>query len=163
MKDFITLSLNRLEQLKSLGSLTLEQLTEEDAHYTPDPESNSIAVIVQHLYGNMLSRFTDFLTTDGEKPDRHRDDEFIEHDMTLENLKQKWDAGWKCVFAAIRSLKEEDLVKEVFIRGESHTVMDAILRQISHYAYHVGQIVYLGKHRKGAEWKTLSIPKPGLR
>jgi len=158
-KNFLSLSIDRFEQLQSLGLKTLEQLNDEQIHWSPDAESNSIAIIVQHLYGNMLSRFTDFLTTDGEKPDRHRDSEFIEQKLSLDELKKRWNAGWDCVFAAIRPLTNDDLDKEVFIRGESHTVMEAILRQISHYAYHVGQIVYIGKHLKGEEWKTLSIPR----
>ena len=151
--------MERFEQLRTLGEKTLDQLTDSDVHWSPDPESNSIAVIVQHLHGNMLSRFTDFLTSDGEKSDRHRDEEFIEHDLSVTELKDRWSMGWECVFAAIRPLTNADLTKEVFIRGESHTVMEAILRQISHYAYHVGQMVYLGKHLKGQDWKTLSIPR----
>lgn len=158
-KTFLSLSLDRFEQLRSLGTKTLEQLNDEQIHWSPDAESNSIAVIVQHLYGNMLSRFTDFLTSDGEKPNRNRDMEFIEQKLSLNELQKRWDIGWDCVFAAMRPLTQDDLDREVFIRGESHTVMEAILRQISHYAYHVGQIVYIGKHLKGAEWKTLSIPK----
>jgi hypothetical protein len=165
MKDFLTLTLDRFEQLRSQGEKTLTQLSDADVHWSPDTESNSIAVIIQHLYGNMRSRFTDFLTSDGEKPNRHRDEEFIEHSLSLADLKKMWSEGWDCVFAALQPLNEEDLSREVFIRGESHTVMEAILRQLSHYAYHVGQIVYLGKHRKGSAWKTLSIPKaePRLR
>ena len=134
-------------------------LSNDDVHWSPDAESNSIAVIVQHLYGNMLSRFTDFLTSDGEKPNRNRNEEFIEQRLSLSELQKRWDIGWDCVFAAIRPLTLADLEKEIFIRNESHTVMEAILRQISHYGYHVGQIVYIGKHRKGAEWNTLSIPR----
>jgi len=128
-------------------------------HWTPDAESNSIAVIVQHLHGNMLSRFTDFLTTDGEKPNRQRDEEFVEHQLSLADLQKLWSEGWESVFAAIRPLTDADLAREVFIRGESHSVMEAILRQLSHYAYHVGQIVLLAKMRKGGQWKTLSIPR----
>src|SRR5213080_3156741 len=149
MKNFIELSIDRFEQVRDIGSKTLSQITEEQAHWSPDPESNSIAIIVQHLHGNMLSRFTDFLTSDGEKPNRQRDEEFIEKRLSLEELKKMWNEGWNCVFSAIEPLDEADLSREVFIRGESHTVMEAILRQISHYAYHVGQIVYIGKHLKG--------------
>jgi hypothetical protein len=158
-KNFLTLSLDRFEQLRSLGTKALEQLNNDDVHWSPDAESNSIAVIVQHLYGNMLSRFTDFLTSDGEKQNRNRDEEFIEQGLSLAELQKRWDIGWDCVFAAIRPLPMDDLEKEIFIRNESHTVMEAILRQISHYGYHVGQIVYIGKHMKGAAWKTLSIPR----
>lgn len=158
-KNFLTLSLDRFEQLRELGTKTLAQLNDDAIHWSPDAESNSIAVIVQHLYGNMLSRFTDFLTSDGEKPNRNRDTEFVEQKLTLDELKKRWDAGWDCMFAAIRPLTLNDIKREIFIRGESHTVMEALLRQISHYGYHVGQIVYIGKHLKGAEWKTLSIPR----
>ena len=158
-KNFLTLSLDRFEQLRSLGTKTLEQLNDDDVHWSPDAESNSIAVIVQHLYGNMLSRFTDFLTSDGEKPNRDRDEEFIEQGLSVDELQKRWGIGWDCVVAAIRPLTLNDLEKEIFIRNESHTVMEAILRQISHYGYHVGQIVYIGKHRKSAEWHTLSIPR----
>ncbi len=158
-KTFLTLSLDRFEQLHSLGTKTLEQLNDEQIHWSPDAESNSIAIIVQHLYGNMISRFTDFLTSDGEKPDRNRDGEFIEQRLSLDELQKRWGAGWDLVFSAIRPLTDSDLDKEIFIRSESHTVMEAILRQISHYGYHVGQIVYIGKHLKGSEWKTLSIPR----
>jgi hypothetical protein len=158
-KNFLSISIDRFEQLQSLGSKTLDQLNDEQIHWSPDAESNSIAVIMQHLYGNMLSRFTDFLTTDGEKPDRHRDTEFVEQKLSLDELKKRWNEGWDCVFVAIRPLTNDDLEKEVFIRGESHTVMEAILRQISHYGYHVGQIVYIGKQIKGSEWHTLSIPR----
>ncbi|HWF43905.1 MAG TPA: DUF1572 family protein [Candidatus Kapabacteria bacterium] len=159
MKDFLTLTHDRFEQLRDQGSKTLDQLNDADMHWSPDPESNSIAIIIQHLHGNMLSRFTDFLISDGEKPNRHRDEEFIEHELSLDDIKKRWNAGWDCVFSAIHPLTEADLSKEIFIRGESHSVMEAILRQLSHYAYHVGQIVYLGKHRKGNTWKTLSIPR----
>src|SRR5665213_1341085 len=154
MKDFLTLTLDRFEQLRSQGEKTLAQLSDADVHWSPDSESNSIAVIVQHLHGNMLSRFTDFLTSDGEKPNRQRDEEFIEHEISLEELKKMWSEGWDCVFAAIRPLKEADVSREVFIRGESQTVMEALLRALSHIAYHVGQIVYIGKHRKSSAWMT---------
>ena len=159
MKDFLTLTQDRFNQVRSLGEKTLDQLSDDDVHWAPDAESNSIAVIVQHLAGNMFSRFTDFLTSDGEKPNRNRDEEFVEHDLSMRDLQKRWDAGWESLFAAIRSLTESDLKREVFVRGESHTVMEALLRQLSHYAYHVGQIVYLGKMRKGSEWSSLSIPK----
>jgi hypothetical protein len=160
MKDFLSLAIDRFKQQQDLGSKTLEQLSgDDDVHWSPDPESNSIAVIVQHLYGNMISRFTGFLTTDGEKPDRNRDREFIEQRLTLNELKAKWNDGWNCVYGAIQPLTEKDLDQEVFIRGESHTVMEAIMRQLAHYSYHVGQIVYVGKQIKGSNWKSLSIPK----
>ncbi len=159
MKDILTLTTDRFTQIRSLGEKTLEQLSEADLHWSPDEESNSIAVIVQHLAGNMISRFTDFLTTDGEKENRNRDGEFVEHGMGSQELRERWDAGWECLFAAMRPLTEADLNREVFIRGESHTVMEALLRQLSHFAYHVGQIVYIGKMRQGSAWKTLSIAR----
>ena len=158
-KTFLSLSIDRFEQLRLLGSKIIEQLNDEQIHWSPDAESNSIAIIVQHLYGNMLSRFTEFLTSDGEKPNRNRDEEFIEQRLSLTELQKRWDIGWDCVFAAVRPLTNDDIDREVFIRGESHTVMEAILRQISHYGYHVGQIVYIGKHLKGSDWQTLSIPR----
>src|SRR5436189_5746987 len=122
MKTFIELSIDRLEQLRDLGSKTLGQVNDDHVHWSPDTESNSIAIIVQHLYGNMLSRFTDFLTSDGEKLNRHRDEEFIEKRLSIEELKKKWNEGWNCVFSAIEPLDEADLSREVFIRGESHKV-----------------------------------------
>lgn len=159
MRDFLSILLNSFEQLRAQGEKTLAQLSDEDVHWASDPESNSIAIVVQHLHGNMVSRFTDFLTTDGEKPTRHRDDEFIEHEISLEQLDKLWQEGWDCVFEAVLPLTIGDLNREVFIRGESHSVMEALLRALQHFAYHVGQIVYIGKHLKGTEWKTLSIPK----
>jgi hypothetical protein len=158
-KNFLTLSLQLFRSQRALADKALAQLADADIHWVPDAESNSIAVIVQHLHGNMLSRFTDFLTTDGEKPNRNRDEEFVEHTLTLNDLKRMMDEGWQCVFAAIEPLTERDLAHEVFIRAESHTVMEAILRQISHYAYHIGQIVYIAKHLRSENWQTLSIPK----
>lgn len=157
--NFLSIITDRFEQLQSQGQKTLEQLSNDDVHWVPDEESNSIAILVQHIHGNLISRFTDFLTTDGEKPSRRRDDEFIEQRHSVRDLMQMWNEGWNCLFDAIRPLTKEDLDREVLIRGESLTVMDALLRAFSHCAYHVGQIVYIGKHRKGAEWKTLSIPK----
>src|ERR1700722_12755388 len=109
MKNFLSLSIDRFEQLQSVGSKTLDQLNDEQIHWSPDAESNSIAVILQHLYGNMLSRFTDFLTTDGEKPDRHRDSEFVEQKLSLDELRKRWNEGWDCVFAAIRPLTNDDI------------------------------------------------------
>ncbi len=161
--DFLEVLLRIFEQQRSQGEKTLAQISEADVHWVPDPESNSIAVIVQHLHGNMLSRFTDFLTTDGEKPARQRDEEFVEHTRSLEELKRLWLEGWHRVFETVRELTSEDLAKHVSLRGTPLTVMDALLRAMNHFAYHVGQIVYLGKSRKGSEWKTLSIPKPGVR
>jgi hypothetical protein len=145
---------------KRLGEGALAQLKDEELFVTLDPEANSVAIIVKHLAGNMRSRFTDFLTTDGEKPDRHRDQEFeLTANTTRAEVMRWWDQGWACVLSAIESLKPEDVPRTVTIRGEPHTVLQAINRQIAHYAYHVGQIVFLAKHMRSGEWKSLSIPR----
>ncbi|HET7153007.1 MAG TPA: DUF1572 family protein [Candidatus Kapabacteria bacterium] len=144
---------------KKLGDGAFEQIADADIHWVPEPESNSIAVVVKHMHGNMLSRWTDFLTSDGEKEWRERDNEFIDDRVTKADLIARWEEGWKCVFDAMTSLKPEDVEKIVYIRKESHTVMQAINRQLTHYAYHVGQIVYIAKAIRSAEWRSLSIPK----
>ena len=144
---------------KSLGDKAMAQIEEKDLFVKPNLESNSIAIIVQHMHGNMLSRWTDFLTSDGEKDWRNRDLEF-EDDMNSEKqIKDAWEKGWKCLFDAIDPLMDEDLSKIVYIRNEGHTVQEALLRQIAHYSYHVGQIVFLAKALKGEGWQTLSIAK----
>jgi hypothetical protein len=153
--------LKRFNDYKNLGERTFAQLNDTDMHYQPDKESNSIAVIIQHLHGNMLSRWTNFLTEDGEKEWRQRDDEFEEHPFSKEELINRWQEGWMVLLATISSLKSTDLDKTIFIRKEPHSVLDAINRQVAHISYHVGQIVYLGKHIRSEEWKTLSIPKKG--
>lgn len=137
----------------------MAQLDPADFHRSPDPDSNSIAVIVRHLAGNMRSRWTDPLTTDGEKPDRHRDLEFVDDDASREAILARWEEGWGVLFAALDDLLPARLLTPVRIRGEEHTVFEALLRQASHYAEHVGQIVYLAKHLKGDDWSTLSIPR----
>ena len=138
----------------------MTQLRDEDFFITLDPEANSVAVLVKHLAGNMRSRFTDFLTSDGEKPDRFRDREFeLGPGTTRADVMKWWEEGWGCVFAAIDSLKPEDVMGTVTVRGEPHTVLQAINRQIAHYAQHTGQIVLLAKHMRSSEWKTLSIPR----
>jgi hypothetical protein len=145
---------------KRLAEGAMAQLKDEELFVTADPESNSIAVIVKHMAGNMRSRFTDFLTTDGEKPDRYRDQEFeLSPATTRGDLTKCWEQGWARVFDAIESLKPEDLMLRVTIRGEPHTVLQAINRQVAHYAYHTGQIVFLAKHIRSGKWKTLSIPR----
>src|SRR5271167_3404523 len=145
---------------KRLADGAIAQLSDEQFFATPDPESNSVAIIVKHLAGNMRSRFTDFLTSDGEKPDRNRDREFVMHDAAKrEEVLRAWEQGWQLVFETLNSLHPDDLVRTVTIRGEPHSVLQAINRQVAHYAYHVGQIVFLAKHWKGAEWKTLSVAK----
>ncbi len=138
----------------------MTQLRDEDFFVTLDPESNSVAILVKHLAGNMRSRFTDFLTTDGEKPDRFRDQEFeLTSSTTRADVMKWWENGWTCVFGAIDSLRPDDVMRTVTIRGEPHTVLQAINRQIAHYAQHIGQIVFLAKHLRSNEWKTLSIPR----
>jgi hypothetical protein len=145
---------------KRMAEAAMTQLADEDFFITIDPESNSVAILVKHLAGNMRSRFTDFITSDGEKPDRFRDREFeINADTKRADVMQWWEEGWKCVIDAIEGLSPEDVMRTVTIRGESHTVLQAINRQIAHYAQHTGQIVFLAKHLKSGDWKTLSIPR----
>jgi hypothetical protein len=145
---------------KRMGEGAIAQVKDDELFVALDPESNSIAVIVKHLAGNMRSRFTDFLTTDGEKPDRHRDQEFeMNSGTTRADVMRWWEEGWGRVFSAIEALKPDDLLRTVTIRDEPHTVMQAVGRQLAHYAYHIGQIVFLAKHFRSQEWKSLSIPR----
>ena len=145
---------------KRMAEGAMAQLNDEDFFVTIDPEANSVAILVKHLAGNMRSRFTDFLTTDGEKPDRFRDREFeLGSGTTRAEVMKWWEEGWNCVFAALDSLKPEHVMHTVTVRGQPHTVMQAINRQIAHYAQHTGQIVFLAKHLRGSEWKTLSVPR----
>ncbi|HZZ15926.1 MAG TPA: DUF1572 family protein [Candidatus Sulfotelmatobacter sp.] len=145
---------------KRMAESAMSQLRDEDFFVTLDPEANSVAILVKHLAGNMRSRFTDFLTSDGEKPDRFRDREFeLATGTTRAEVMKWWEEGWNCVFAAINSLKTEDVMRTVTVRGQPHSVMQAINRQIAHYAQHTGQIVFLCKHLRSSEWKTLSIPR----
>lgn len=144
---------------KSLGEKTFEQIPASQLFRTYNEDSNSIAIIVKHLSGNMLSRWTDFLTSDGEKEWRNRDDEFADDIRTKESLLEYWEKGWSCLFNALAPLTNDDLEKEIFIRNMGHTVYEALLRQLAHYAYHVGQIVFIGKMNPSKEWKSLSIPK----
>ena len=156
---YLTSIKTRFEFYKDLGDKTFAQLSEEHLFWQYNEESNSIAVIVKHLWGNMLSRWTDFLNADGEKEWRQRDAEFENDLCTREELLAKWEVGWNCLFNAINPLTEEDLTKEIRIRNEILSVVDAINRQLAHYAYHVGQIVVIGKMLCGADWISLSIPK----
>ena len=145
---------------KKLAEKALDQLQDDEFFVTLDEESNSIAVVMKHIAGNMFSRWTDFLTTDGEKPNRNRDMEFvIGRNTTKDAVLDYWERGWQCVFAALDPLQVDDLEKRVFIRGEEHTVVQAINRQLMHYAYHIGQIVYLAKHFRATDWNSLSIPR----
>ncbi|MGD0437441.1 MAG: DUF1572 domain-containing protein [Bryobacteraceae bacterium] len=152
-------SLDLFRFYKQLGERAMAQVTDEQLVAVLDGEMNSIAVIVKHMAGNMRSRWTDFLTSDGEKPDRNRDSEFVEPPATREALLALWEEGWQCLFGALEPLSEEDLQRTVTIRGEAHSVMQAINRQVAHYSYHVGQIVLLAKHFKRDEWQSLSVPR----
>ena len=145
---------------KRMAEKAMEQLRDEDFFVTIDQESNSVAILVKHLVGNMRSRFTDFLITDGEKPDRFRDREFeINPATTRTEVMDWWEEGWSRVFATIESLQPDDVMRTVTVRGEPHSVMQALNRQIAHYAQHTGQIVFLAKHLRSSEWKMLSIPR----
>ena len=159
-RQFLDDAIASFRAYKKLAEKSLDQTTDEEFFATIDEESNSLAVLVKHLAGNMLSRWTDFLTSDGEKPNRNRDMEFvIEPQTTRENLLAYWEKGWDCVFVALEPLQAEDFDKKVLIRGREHSIVQAINRQLTHYAYHIGQIVFLAKHFRSAEWKSLSIPK----
>jgi hypothetical protein len=144
---------------KKLAEGAIEQVSDEQLFTALDEEMNSIAIVVKHMAGNMRSRWTDFLTSDGEKPDRNRDSEFVAPPATREDLMQLWNQGWAVVFRALDPLSDSDLTRMVTIRGEPHSVMQAINRQIAHYAYHCGQIVFLAKHFKASGWKSLSVPR----
>ncbi len=148
-----------LRHYKHLGERAIAQAPDEALTIALDAESNSIAIIVKHLYGNMRSRWTDFLTTDGEKPDRNRDTEFESPAATRDELIAQWEAGWKYLFDALAALTDADLGRKVLIRSEPHSVMQAINRQVAHYSYHVGQIVFLAKHFASANWTTLTVPR----
>jgi uncharacterized damage-inducible protein DinB len=144
---------------KKMAEGAMEQVSDDQLFATLDDEMNSIAIIVKHMCGNMRSRWTDFLTTDGEKPDRNRDTEFVDPAATRTDLMRTWNEAWEKVFGALTPLSDADLERTVTIRGEPHSVMQAINRQIAHYAYHCGQIVFLAKHFKGGQWKSLSVPR----
>lgn len=145
---------------KRLAEGAIAQLSDAELFAALDAESNSVAVIIKHLAGNMRSRFSDFLTSDGEKPDRHRDQEFeINAGTSRADVMGWWEQGWAIVFAALDTAKTEDVIRTVTIRGEPHTVLQAINRQVAHYAYHIGQIVFLAKHLRLNEWKSLSVPR----
>jgi hypothetical protein len=150
--------IKQFQYYESLGKKAMEQVNDEALFWQYNENSNSIAVIVKHLYGNMLSRWTDFLTTDGEKEWRKRDEEFENDINTRQALMAKWNEGWNCLLNALRSLKEEDLDKIIYIRNQGHTVVEAINRQLAHYPYHIGQVVFIAK-MAAVQWNSLSIPK----
>jgi hypothetical protein len=157
--SLIGTSIHELRTVKKLADKAIAQLSEEQLHVRLDDDANSVAVLMRHMAGNMRSRWTDFLTTDGEKPDRHRDQEFEERPRARDVLVEEWEAGWQTVFDALTPLTDADLTRIVTIRGEPHTVHKAICRQIVHYAGHAYQIVMMAKHLKGAAWQTLSVPR----
>jgi len=156
MQTFI---INLFEYYKDLGEKAIAQVSDDALFWMPDQKSNSISVIVKHLHGNMMSRWTDFLTTDGEKPWRERDDEFEETLQSRDEMMSLWDEGWACVFDALKSVQPADLLKTVYIRNMGQTAEEAIMRQLAHYAYHTGQIVYLCRLANEGNWKSLTIPK----
>ena len=156
---FLQSAIKRLHYYKELGDKTFAQLNENDFHHQPNAESNSMAIIVQHMAGNMLSRWTDFLTTDGEKEWRKRDAEFAEQNLSKKQLLDFWEKGWNCCLGALAALTENDLLKTIYIRNEGLLAVDAINRQLAHYPYHVGQIIYVGKIIKNKNWHNLSIAK----
>ena len=159
--QYVDESFRAFRGYKRLAEGAMAQLGDQDFFHMPDPESNSVALIVKHIAGNLRSRWTDFLTSDGEKPDRNRDQEFIlTAGDTREELMRRWEESWETVFNSLQSLKPEHVTTHaVYIRGDAHTILQATNRSLAHTAYHVGQILYLGKHLRGAEWSSLSIPK----
>jgi hypothetical protein len=157
--ELLSSFVKRFKEYKQLGDKTIAQLSAEEMQVQPNEASNNIAIIIQHLHGNMLSRWTNFLTEDGEKVWRNRDGEFETKKVSKEKLVEMWKEGWKVFLATLESLQEGDLLKTITIRSEPLIVVDAINRQMGHYGYHVGQVVYLGRWMKNHEWKSLSIPK----
>jgi hypothetical protein len=152
-------SVSLFRQYKRLAERAMEQVTDEQLFAVLDPEMNSIALIAKHMAGSMRSRWTDFLNSDGEKPDRNRDSEFLEPPADRESLVKTWESGWNCLFSALATLSPADLTRKVFIRSEAHSVIQAINRQLTHHVYHCGQIVFLAKHFQHAQWKSLTIPR----
>jgi len=158
--DWLTDVRVQFEKMKRLAEGALAQVTDDQLNVAIDAESNSLAVIVKHMAGNLRSRFTDFLTTDGEKPDRNRDGEFeIAGPVVRQAMMEDWERSWQVLFGALDALTPADLGREVTIRGDRHTIIQALHRQMTHHAYHVGQVVFLAKHLQSAEWKTLSMPR----
>ncbi|MBU2940317.1 DUF1572 domain-containing protein [Lacinutrix sp. C3R15] len=157
--SYLSSSIKQFEYYKSLGDKTIHQLSFEELQWQPNEGANSISILVKHIVGNMLSRWTNFLTEDGEKEWRNRDAEFEESFTTKEQLVASWESGWYCLFNAIKPLKPEDKEALIYIRNQGHTVTEAINRQLTHYAYHIGQMVFLGKLLKAEKWQSLSIAK----
>lgn len=159
MNDYLNIAINNFNTYKGLADKAIAQLSDEELHRTLNEDDNSVAIIMQHMIGNARSRFTDFFTSDGEKSNRNRDQEFIEKNQSREHLLSDWEGAWSLLFDLLYNMKTEDLSNTVFIRNERQSALKAINRQIAHYAYHVGQIVFLAKHWKGNSWNTLSIAK----
>ncbi|ANH80719.1 hypothetical protein A8C56_06775 [Niabella ginsenosidivorans] len=158
---FLKSAIRQFKDYKLLAEKTFAQLKDEDFYHHPDSANNTLAVNITHLHGNMLSRWTRFLTEDGEKEWRRRDEEFEEQELDRKKLMQLWEEGWACLLNALAALKPDDLDQTIYIRTQPHTVIEAIHRQLTHYAYHVGQIVFIGKQIKGAQWQSLSISRGG--
>lgn len=160
VQNYFEDAVSSLKNAKNLADKAIAQVKDDEFFVTLDDEANSVAVIMKHMAGNMFSRWTDFLTSDGEKPDRNRDMEFvIEANTSKDDVLDYWERGWACVFAAIEPLTLEDFEKTITIRGEPHTIVMAINRQLMHYSYHIGQIVFLAKHFRSTQWNSLSIPR----
>ena len=156
MKD---LFVKRFQYYKNIGDQALAQLSEEQFFWQYNQESNSVAIIIKHVAGNMLSRWTNFLTEDGEKDWRNRDLEFTNTFKTKDEVLEYWEKGWRCLFEALNQITDENINATIYIRGEAHSVLDAVFRQLAHYPYHVGQIIYIGKMMKDQDWQTLSIAR----
>jgi len=161
--NYIESAKKQFAQYRSLGEKAMDQVPDNKLFWQYNPETNSIAIIVKHLAGNMLSRFSDFFTSDGEKDWRDRDGEFENEELTRDKLMTLWKTGWDCLFAVLNTLQEEDLSKTILIRNEHHTVVDALNRQLTHYASHIGQIIYIGKMIMDSSWKNLTVPRKGSR
>lgn len=159
IENYLTDAIATFRNYKKLAEKAMAQVSDEEFFRLIDAESNSIAIIVKHISGNLKSRFSDFLTSDGEKDFRNRDSEFVTYNDTRESLMQSWEEGWQTLFVAIEPLNAKDFDKKITIRQQSHTICEAINRQLAHYAYHIGQITFLAKHFKSSEWQTLSVPK----
>ncbi len=158
-EEYLQSVIKQCEYYKMLGDKSIHQLNDEQLYWTPNEESNSIVQIVKHLVGNMLSRWTDFRTTDGEKEWRQRDHEFLNEAMTRETVLKLWNEGWDCFLISLKSIQSEELQSIIYIRNEGHSILEAMNRQLAHYPYHIGQMVYIAKVLKDKEWHSLSIPK----
>jgi hypothetical protein len=158
-REYLKTVIIRFKDAKVTAEKAIEQLSESELFWAPNEESNSIAIIVKHMSGNMVSRWTDFLSSDGEKPNRNRDNEFVEDIQTKEQMMVLWQNGWETFLNALNSIEDDQLLNTITIRNEPHTVMEAIERQMYHYSYHIGQIIYVAKILKSSNWKSLTIPR----